>query len=350
MSAKTPTTSIATGYRRQLVRRIVLLACLAVATLLSFCADIAVGPSTLTFGDVIRAITSPDAVDLSTKVIVWEVRMPYSIMALLVGAALSIAGCEMQTVMNNAMASPFTLGVSAAASFGAALAIIIGTSIPGVGSEWMIIVNAFILAFGATLLLQALSSLRGAGAQGLVLFGIALVFTFNAFTGIMQYIASAEALQQFVFWSLGSLTKANWDNIRLLCLIFICVVPFSLASSWKLTALRLGEDSARSFGVAVGRLRFFSLLRVSMLTAGSVAFVGTIGFIGLVGPHIAKLLIGEDHRFSLPASILSGALIMSLASIASKLVVTGVIVPVGIVTSLIGVPVFIFLIFHKSKR
>lgn len=348
MSATAP--SIVTGYRKQFVRRILLLVGLGVATVLSFCADIAVGPSALAFGDVIRAIISPDAVDLSTKVIVWEVRMPYSIMALLVGAALSIAGCEMQTIMNNAMASPFTLGVSAAASFGAALAIIVGISIPGVGGEWMIIVNAFVFAFGATLFLQALSSMRGAGAEGLVLFGIALVFTFNALTGIMQYIASAEALQQFIFWSLGSLTKANWQNIPVLFIIFVCIVPFSLASAWQLTALRLGEDSARSFGVAVGRLRFLSLLRVSLLTAGSVAFVGTIGFIGLVGPHIAKLLIGEDHRFSLPASILSGALIMSMASIASKMIVAGAIIPVGIVTSLIGVPVFIALIFNKRKR
>lgn len=344
------TENIAIGYRKQFIKRVLLLFTLAFATLVSFCIDIAVGPSTLGFSDVLKAIFAKDSVDLATQVIIWEVRMPYSIMALLVGAALSIAGCEMQTIMNNAMASPFTLGVSAASSFGAALAIIIGFSLPGIDSEWMIMANAFLFAFGATMLLQTLSSLRGAGPEGLVLFGIALVFTFNAFTGILQYIASAEALQQFIFWSLGSLTKANWDNITLLTLIFLAVVPFSLASAWQLTALRLGEESARSFGVAVGRLRFLSLLRVSILTAGSVAFVGTIGFIGLVGPHIGKLLVGEDHRFSLPASILSGALIMSLASIASKSIVLGAIIPVGIVTSLIGVPVFIILIFNKRKK
>lgn len=349
MTTPTPT-SIAEGYRRQFTRRILLLVALGVATMLSFLLDIAVGPSTLGFLDVLEAIFSPTAVELSTRVIVWEVRMPYAIMALLVGASLSIAGCEMQTIMNNAMASPFTLGVSAAAAFGAALAIILGLSLPGIDGDWMVIVNAFVFAFGATLLLQALSSARGAGPEGLVLFGIALVFTFNAFTGIMQYIASAEALQQFIFWSLGSLTKANWDNIPILLLLILLIVPFSLASAWQLTTLRLGEDSARSFGVSVRRLRFLSLLRVSALTAGSVAFVGTIGFIGLVGPHIAKLLIGEDHRFSLPASALAGALIMSLASIVSKAVIAGAIIPVGIVTSLIGVPVFIVLIINKRRR
>ncbi|WP_262249937.1 FecCD family ABC transporter permease [Parapedobacter soli] len=344
------TAVIEKGYRKQFLKRVILLAAMAVATVLSFLIDIAVGPSTLDFAGVWQAIFSPESVDLSTRVIVWEVRMPYAVMALLVGAALSLAGCEMQTIMNNAMASPFTLGVSAAASFGAALAIVLGLSLPGVDGEWMIVVNAFLFAFGATLLLQALSSLRGTGPEGLVLFGIALVFMFNAFTGIMQYLASAEALQQFIFWSLGSLTKANWENIPLLFGLFIIIAPFSMVSAWKLTALRLGEESARSFGVAVKRLRFFSLLRISLLTAGAVAFVGTIGFIGLVGPHIAKLLIGEDHRFSLPASILSGALIMSLASVISKAILSGAIVPVGIVTSLIGVPVFVALILNKRKR
>lgn len=341
---------IASGYRKQFTKRVLLLFALAIATVVSFCFDIAIGPSTLKFSEVIQTIFSKDSADLATQVIVWEVRMPYSIMALLVGAALSIAGCEMQTIMNNAMASPFTLGVSAASSFGAALAIIIGVSLPGIEAEWMIMANAFLFAFGATMLLQTLSSLRGSGPEGLVLFGIALVFTFNAFTGILQYMASAEALQQFIFWSLGSLTKSNWENIRILVIMMLVIIPFSIASAWKLTALRLGEDSAKTFGVNVGRLRFMSLLRVSILTAGSVSFVGTIGFIGLVGPHIAKLMVGEDHRFSLPASILSGALIMSLASIASKAIIAGAIVPVGIVTSLIGVPVFMILIFNKRRK
>lgn len=343
-------TVIAHKYRKQFAKRVALLFILAISVLISFCFDIAIGPSPLSFTEVVKTLLSPQSATLTNSVIVWEVRMPYAVMALLVGASLAIAGCEMQTIMNNAMASPFTLGVSAAASFGAALAIIIGISIPGLDAEWMIVVNAFLFSFGAMLLLQALSSLRGSGPEALVLFGIALLFTFNAFIGIVQYMASAEALQQFVFWTLGSLSKANWDSILLLSLIFAAIVPFSLAAAWQLTALRLGEDSARSFGVPVTRLRFLSLLRVSILTAASVAFVGVIGFIGLVGPHIAKLLIGEDHRFSLPASILSGALIMSLASIISKSIVPGAIIPVGIVTSLIGVPVFIALIVHKRKR
>jgi len=258
----------------------------------------------LNFRDVINAVWSPDTVELAQRVIVWEVRMPYALMALLVGGCLSLAGCEMQTVMNNAMASPFTLGVSAAASFGAALAIVLGLSLPGISGEWMVVVNAFCFAFGATLLLQLLSSMRGSGPEGLVLFGIALVFMFNAFTGIMQYIATVEALQQFVFWTLGSLSKANWDNIPFLAALFAVITPFSLASAWQLTALRLGEESARSFGVNARRLRLLSLLRISLLPAGAVAFPGLIRFTGLVGRQMAERLIGDDHRLSWPLSML----------------------------------------------
>jgi iron complex transport system permease protein len=117
-----------------------------------------------------------------------------------------------------------------------------------------------------------------------------------------------------------------------------------------LTALRLGEDRARSFGVDVRRLRFLSLFRISLLSATAVAFVGTIGFIGLVGPHIARLLVGEDQRYLLPASALTGALLLSLSSIASKFIMPGVVVPVGIVTALVGVPVFVLLVFKRGRR
>jgi iron complex transport system permease protein len=256
----------------------------------------------------------------------------------------------MQTILNNPLASPFTLGVSSAASFGASLAIVLGLSIPGVPRDWIVSVNAFACAFGSVLLLQAMARARGSGVETVVLFGISLVFAFNALVAFVQFLSSQEALQQLVFWSMGSLTRSTWSNVAVLAVVVAVVLPFAMRASWSMTALRLGEDRARSFGVNVTRLRFLSLLRVSVLAATAVAFVGTIGFIGLVGPHIARLLLGEDHRFLLPASALTGALIMSLASAASKSLVPGVIMPVGIVTALVGVPVFLLIIFGRRER
>src|SRR5690606_21535452 len=129
---------------------------------------------------------------------------------------------------------------------------------------------------------------------------------------LVQFVSSQEALQQFIFWSMGSLSRATWHNVATLAAVVVLTIPFSIRASAGMTALRLGEDRARSFGINVSSLRIASLFRVSVLAATAVAFVGTIGFIGLVGPHIARLLVGEDHRFLAPASLFTGALIMSL--------------------------------------
>lgn len=339
-----------TGHRRLVRTRVMWLVLLAAIALASFLVDISTGPSSLTVYDVVHGLLRPDELSAGARVIIWDVRLAQAILALLVGAALSLAGAEMQTVLNNPLASPFTLGMSSSATFGAALAIVMGIGLPGVSPNWIISVNAFVFAFGSTLLLQWLARLRGTGGETVVLFGIALFFTFNALVSIMQFIANEQALQQLVFWTLGSLTRADGDKNAILAIVLAVVLPWSLASSWQLTALRLGDARARSFGINVTRLRFLSLVRASLLTGVAVAFVGTVAFIGLVGPHIARLLIGEDHRFFLPASALSGCAVMSLASCASKLVVTGMVLPIGLVTSLIGVPFFLALILARRER
>ncbi|THF64984.1 iron ABC transporter permease [Pseudothauera nasutitermitis] len=331
-------------------RRAAIVLGLAVLCVGAFLLDLVTGPSALTPRQVLSGLFAPDSLTPPQAAIVWQVRLPYALMAVLVGAALSLAGAEMQTILNNPLASPFTLGVSSAASFGAALAIVLGFSLPFIPADWMVPLNAFVCAFGSVLLLQMMTRRRGAGVETVVLLGIALVFAFNALVAFVQFISSQEALQQLVFWSMGSLSRATWANVGMLAVVVAVVVPFSLHAAGQLTSLRLGEDRARSFGVNVQRLRFMALLRVSLLAATSVAFVGTIGFIGLVGPHVARLLLGEDHRFLLPASILAGALIMSLSSVASKTLVPGVLMPVGIVTAIVGVPMFLFLIFRRSER
>lgn len=338
------------AYRRLVARRVLILAALLVLCMAAFLQDVVTGPSSLTPMQVLAGVFSPDALSAPQQAIIWQVRLPYALMAVLVGAALSLAGAEMQTILNNPLASPFTLGVSSAASFGAALAIVLGVSLPFVPAEWMVPINAFVFAFGSVLLLQAMARRRSAGVETVVLLGIALVFAFNALVALVQFLSSQEALQQLVFWSMGSLSRATWNHVGVLAVVLALVLPFSWMAAGRLTSLRLGEDRARSFGVDVGRLRFLTLLRVSLLAATSVAFAGTIGFIGLVGPHMGRLLLGEDHRFLLPASVLCGALVMSLASVASKTLVPGAIMPVGIVTAIVGVPVFLFLIFRNPGR
>ncbi len=335
-----------TRYRQVLRQRLMLIGVLVLAILASVILDFTLGPAGLSLDTLWQTLTHPDAVDAGTRVIVWDIRLPYALMAVVVGFSLGLAGAEMQTILNNPLASPFTLGVSSAAAFGAALAIILGIGIPGVPDQWFISANAFVFALFAALMLDGVTRWTKVSTSGVVLFGIALVFTFNALVSMMQFIASEDTLQGLVFWTMGSLARASWEKLGVLTAAFAILVPFSMLSSWKLTALRLGEDRAVSFGIDVRRLRLATLLRISILSALAVAFVGPIGFIGLVAPHIARMMFGEDHRYYLPASALVGALVLSLASVASKNLIPGVIIPVGIVTSLVGVPFFLSIILR----
>lgn len=338
------------GYRRVLRRRYGLLAVIVVTILGSLVLDFVLGPSGLSLNQLATTLIAPDSASAGVRVIVWEIRLPYALMAILVGMALGLAGAEMQTILNNPLASPFTLGVSSAAAFGAALAIILGIGLPGIDAQWFISANAFVFALLAALMLDAITRWTRVATGGVVLFGIALVFTFNALVSMLQFVASEDTLQGLVFWTMGSLARASWDKLAVLSVALLVIVPLSMAAAWKLTALRLGEERAMSFGIDVKRLRLATLLRISILSALSVAFVGPIGFIGLVAPHIARLLFGEDHRFYLPGSILIGALVLSLASVASKNIIPGIIIPVGIVTSLVGVPFFLSIILrHRGS-
>ncbi|AVF33790.1 FecCD family ABC transporter permease [Rahnella sikkimica] len=342
--------SVMGRYQNIVRRRLFIMLILVLAIIVSLVIDFIMGPSGLSLGTLWKTLFDAASADPGTRVIVWDIRMPYALMAVAVGMSLGLAGAEMQTILNNPLASPFTLGVSSAAAFGAALAIVLGIGIPGIPDQWFISANAFIFALLAALMLDGITRWTRVASSGVVLFGIALVFTFNALVSLMQFIATEDTLQGLVFWTMGSLARASWVKLGVMLLAFLILLPWSMMSAWKLTALRLGEDRAVSFGIDVRRLRLGTLLRISILSALAVAFVGPIGFIGLVAPHIARLMFGEDHRFYLPASALIGALVLSMASVASKNLVPGVIIPVGIVTSLVGVPFFLSIILrHRGN-
>lgn len=338
------------AYRGLVRRKRMLLGVFVVLLLLSLLLDLALGPATYSLEQVVRALLWPDSAPLQARVVLWDIRLPVALMAVAVGAALSLAGAQMQTILNNPLASPFTLGISAAASFGAALGLAFGLKLFPAVAEYMVPLNAFVMAMLSAVLIHLLSMRRGVTAETIVLLGIALVFTFNALLALAQYFATEQAVAAVVFWTMGSLTKASWPKLGVICLVIAVTLPIFARRAWALTALRLGDDKAASFGVDVRRLRFQTLIMVSLLAAFPVAFVGSIGFVGLVGPHIARMLIGEDQRFFLPASLLTGALVLSVSSVVSKTLIPGAIFPIGVVTSLIGVPFFISLILGSKRN
>lgn len=337
------------AYRAVRRRRELVLVGLALACLVALFFDATSGESSLTVIDTIRGVIWPETLNRAQTVVVWQLRLPVAFMALFVGAALALSGAELQTVLDNPLASEMTLGLASAASFGAALAIVLGLSLPFVPAQFVVTANAFLLTLGTIFLLQALARRSGGGSATLILFGVGLLFVFNAAVSLLQFVASADALQQFVFWGMGSLSRTTWGSVFAMASVVALVLPFSMASAWRLTAMRFGEERAMSFGVNVKRERSLALIRISLLSATAVAFCGTIGFIGLVGPHTARLIVGEDHRFFLPVSALFGALVMSLASIASKTLLPGAIIPIGIVTAFIGLPVFFALVLRQGR-
>lgn len=337
-------------YRALTRRKLLILTGMALALCLSFAVDLAWGPARYGLDQVIVALFDPGAVAPEIRTVVWSIRMPVALMAIVVGACLSAAGAQMQTILANPLASPFTLGISAAASFGAALAIVVSVPFLPVPSGFAVPVYAFVMALIATGIIHFFSQARGTSVQTIVLLGIALVFTFNALLAFVQYLASEEALQTVVFWTMGSLGKATWPKIWITFAVLVVAMPLFARNAWALTAMRLGEDKAASFGVNVRYVRLETMLVVSLLAAVPVSFVGTIGFVGLVGPHVARMILGEDQRFFLPGAVLSGALLLSLTSIVSKSLIPGVVFPIGIITALVGVPFFFSLILSDVRR
>ncbi|SBS26965.1 Hemin transport system permease protein HmuU [Marinomonas aquimarina] len=337
--------------RRHEKRRWLVLATLLFLLLLSFIFDIATGPSLLSLNDVIQAllhsIGAPVEVSRTTEVIVTNLRLPIALMALVVGGSLGVGGAEMQTLLNNPMASPYTLGMAAAAGFGAALMLYVGSL--GLSSQIAVPIGAFVCCMLSASLLFGLAMMRHISSGQLILAGIALLFLFQSLLSLVQFVSSPELSQQILFWLFGSLTKANWTNVMITALVTGVCVLILMKDAWKLTALRLGEERAKSLGVNVTRLRLKTLILVAIMTATATSFVGIIGFIGIVAPNIARMLVGEDQRYFLPLSFIVGAFLLSSASVLSKVIVPGALFPIGIVTAIIGVPFFFWLIIGKRR-
>lgn len=340
--------SAASAYRKRSRRSVAIIVGLIVCAAVGFVLATMVGPFNYSASTVLRAIFIRGGVDEQTHTVIWSLRLPMSVMAVLVGAALAASGAQMQTILDNPLAEPFTLGISAAAAFGGAASIVLG---------WVVLPNpqlnlafiAWVCSIGAALLIAAVSVVRGASNHTMILMGIALVFLFQALLALMQYQATTEALQQIVFWTLGSMTRATWTANIILAVLLLIVVPILMVNGWKLTALRLGDARAAAMGINVDRLRVTTMVLVSVLAATAVAFSGIIGFVGLVGPHIARLIVGDDQRFLLPASMAVGSLTLVAAHVVSLSINPGVAIPIGIVTSIIGVPFFLFIVLRKGR-
>lgn len=340
-------------YHSYMGMRVLFFLALLLATLLLASIAVNLGSADLSISDVSVAILAkflPDHFESTryANTIVWGLRLDRILMGIISGMGLAIAGAAMQGILKNPLASEFTLGVSSAAGFGAALAIVLGAGFAG--GEYLVVGNSFIFTLIASFTVYSLARYKGITPETLILAGIAIMYLFSAMTSCLQYVGHAEQVQEVVFWMMGSLGKSSWDKVGMISAILVFCLPYLILKSWDINALGAGDETAKSLGVNVERTRVISMMLVSLITAGIICFTGTIGFVGLVAPHITRMVIGGDHRFLLPGSALVGALLLLGADTAARTLLAPVILPVGIMTSFLGVPFFVYLFMKRRKE
>jgi iron complex transport system permease protein len=376
------TVSVHALYRQGSARRIALIAGLVVLVLVTAILSAGIGSVAITPQDTILAVAHSCAVALrnfvhavfpaagawydaipftvpspenpQAELIVVGFRLPRIFLAIMTGISLAVAGAVMQGLLRNPLVSPFTLGLSSAASFGAALAIVIG---PGVlvsffliSYDMWIVIFAFLTGWLSMLLVYWIARSRGTSQSTLILAGVVISYLFTAGVMALKYLTNNDKLREIMLWLMGGMWGASWDAVLLLVpLVAVCFVLLEW-SAWDLNALAAGDDVAKNLGINVERLRLFGLMISTFAASCCLAFTGIIGFIGLMGPHICRMIIGSDHRYLIPCAGLMGAAILLISDTAARTIMSPVEIPVGIIMYVIGGIFFLFLIMRARGR
>lgn len=344
--------------RRSRARKRTALLFLGVAVVVLAFVCLFAGSSGMTVAECLAALARKSTA--TNNRIIWNIRMKRVLAAVIAGAGLSVSGLIMQTCLNNPMASPSTLGVSNAAVFGANLSIIafaggfldtghnLNSYTTG-ANPYAASLMAFLFSTLSILVILGLCRLRSFSPGVVVLAGIAVGSIWTAGTTLLQFYATDVGLSAAVIWNFGDLGRATYRTDLIMLAVVLLGGVFFMLMSWRYNALLSGDAAAKTMGVNVDRLRFVSLLLASMITAVCVSFLGIIGFVGIICPHVTKRLLGQDHRFAVPASMLSGSLLLLLADTFSRSMGGGSALPVGAVTTLLGAPFFVAIIFSKRR-
>ena len=358
-TAKPHSAASTADYHRHTLRKYVVLLAAFLLLCLCFLGSLKAGSAEMSMGDVLRALLQPSGE--RDSLIVWNIRLPRACIAVTVGMCLAMCGAIMQNVLRNPLASSSTLGVSQGAAFGAAVAIVYfgagaqvnnvsGDAAVSISNPTLVTAFAFLGGMGTTVVIMFISRALNAGPAVLVLAGVALSAMFSAGTSLVQYFADDIKVASVVYWTFGSLGRASWIQIFFTAGIAGAAFIYFMYNRWNYNAFEAGADTAKSLGVPVAILVPTSLLVCALIAAVSVAFVGVISFIGLVASHIMRRLLGNDMRFLLPGTALCGATLLLLADIAARTIISPVVLPIGAVTSIVGAPIFLFLLLKQRAR
>lgn len=351
------TLSVSEQYNVAKAKKIAIILILLALVFLFFVVSVFVGSGTLSFKEVFLAIFNKGSE--TARLIVRRIRFPRVIAALIAGGGLAVSGLVIQTVLKNPLASPTTLGVSNAAVFGANFAIIVvgAGAFHSTHGSWLSISNPYlvstfsflsaIIAAGSILLLARLKNLN---ASAIVLAGVAVSAIFQAGTTLIQYFASDTQVASAVYWTFGDLGRASYKTDLIMFIVVAVSTLFFFLKRWDFSAMSGGLAYAKTLGVNTRFMTIMSLLLASLITSVTVSFLGIIGFVGLTAPQFMKRIVGDDYRYLLPSSFLAGALLLLISDILGRLPIFGTSVPVGVVTSLIGGPVFLAILLRRKKN
>lgn len=345
-------------YNKGRKRKVIMIISIIILLIVSFIVALSFGAGSPRFNEAMSVIFARlfpsfgiDAGSKLTQTIIMDLRLPRIILAMIAGAGLAAAGSTMQGVLRNPLVSSYTLGISSAAGFGASLAIVFGVGVISGYSSYLIVANAFCFSLLAMGLVYGIARLRGISAPTMILAGVAISYLFSALSSLIQYIAPEHtAVAQVVFWLMGGLSSANWENITFILPLVIVSVLLMVQQSWNINVLSMGEAVATSLGVNSKRVLATAMILSTLVTAAIISFTGVIGFICLVSPHLARMLIGGDHRFLIPCSVVVGASLLLCSDTLARLVLAPAELPVGIVTSLLGVPFFIYMLVSRRRQ
>lgn len=310
---------------------------LCLSTLALFAADLAVGASAITPAQVWAALTGGDCPAATAKIVI-NIRLVKAVVALLAGAALAVSGLQMQTLFRNPLAGPYVLGISSGASLGVALVVLsgVGSSLGIAGAAWI----------GAAAVLVIIGSVAQRIKDIMVILILGMMFSsgVSAIVQILQYLSNNEALKSFVIWTMGSLGEVTWNQMAIMAPSVVIGLIVAVLTIKPLNLLLLGEEYATTMGLNLRRSRSLLFLSTTLLAGTVTAFCGPIGFIGLAIPHITRMIMrNSDHRILLPATILTGAAIMLICDIISKLFT----LPINAITALVGIPIVVWVVVRN---
>jgi len=345
------------AYTSYIGRKTAFLAIVTVSLALVLVVSISLGAANVPLTDVAKSLLGMEVIK-RFDIIVWNIRLPQALTAIVAGAGLAVSGAVMQSILRNPLASSFTLGISQSAAFGAAFSVMVlgGGLMTSRTVGAVTITNPYLTtgaAFAFSLLaagvIVAVARTRGATPEVMVLTGIALGALASAGTMFLQYFADDVQLAAMVFWTFGDTARASWSELGLMTAVTLAASAFFISQGWNYNAVDAGDETAKGLGVRVERVRIVGMFLAALVTAAVTAFLGIIGFVGLVVPHMVRRVIGADHRFLLPASVVAGGLLLLVADTAARLMLAPHVLPVSVLTAFLGAPVFIWLIIRGRR-